>query len=83
MNVSTAKEVWIVQIMSDGTRQTIHTSLNSNYLCELGVSLKKGHFFDLDRLQYVKYRKDAVEVQYFFEPPLFDSEVLRFASRFI
>lgn len=74
---------WVQIVFGDGTRQTIHTSLNKEYLNSVGAELRQGFLFDLEHLRYVPNREDATEVTVSKEKPEYDTEVLRFASRFI
>lgn len=74
---------WVVITFEDGTINTIHTTLNEDLLSRHGVSLKEDHFYDLDRGIFIPFRKDAKDISVYAEKPQFDSEVLRFADRFI
>lgn len=74
---------WVRFIFNDGTVQTIYTTLNDEVLKRYGVSRQHDRFFDLQKLQFVDFREDACSVEVSAEKPEFDTEVLRFASRFI
>ena len=67
----------------NGSKMTMKTSLSKEYLESFGISLRNGYLFDLEKLRYIKNREDAVSVEVFNEKPEYESEVLRFASRFI
>ena len=77
------EKAWVVLEFDDGTKQTIYTTLNEEILREYGVTLKPHTLFDLNKLKYVKFREDAVQVEIFDCKPEFDKEVLKFAGRFI
>lgn len=74
---------WVCLKFSDGTCRLIHTSLNKDKLASVGAEVRDGFFFDVDHFTYEPYREDACEVEVYESKPLFDSEVLNFASRFI
>lgn len=83
MELLLAKDGWVKIAFADGSVSTIHTSLNKDYLNSVGAELRQGFLFDLERLCYVKNRVDAVSVDVFADKPVYDTEVLQFASRFI
>lgn len=74
---------WVCFKFADGTCHLIHTSLNKDVLKSVGAELRDGYFFDVDHLVYEPYREDACDVEVYESKPLFNSEVLSFASRFI
>ena len=74
---------YVTFVFDDGTRQTIHTTLNEEILRKSGAVLKPDFLFDLDRLRYIGFRRDADEVLIDEEKPQVLEEVLRFANRFI
>lgn len=76
-------DCWVNMEFSDGTIQSIHTTLNTSLLSKYGATTKIDHFFDLDRGIFVPFRKDATSVTISKEKPQYDKEVLQFASRFI
>lgn len=74
---------WVDMIFADGTRQIVHTTLNKDLLHRNGAIARENAFFDLERQNYVPFRKDAVAIKVYRSRPVFDEEVLQFASRFI
>ena len=76
-------DCWVETIFSDGTSTCIHTSLNARILEGVGAELLPNTFFDLERLQYVKFNEDAIDVILHENKPQFEKEVARFAHRFI
>lgn len=76
-------EVFVVFSFKDGTKQTIHTSFNEEVLEQYGARSVQEKLFDLDRLKFVPFRRDALNVNVYQQKPVFDLEVLQFASRFI
>ena len=74
---------WVVWIYSDGSRKSIHTTLDAGVLQKYGVAAKENFLYDLDHHEYVPFREDVVEVEIFEEKPENRKEVLKFASRFI
>lgn len=74
---------WVSFVFSDGTRKTIHTSLSASVLREAGAVLREGFFFDLERGVYTPFPAGACSVDVTREKPIFESEVLNFADRFI
>lgn len=74
---------WILIEFSDGSVQSVHTTLNAKILTEYGVSAKEGYLFDVDKLKFIRFREDADSVRVCKDKPVFESEVLQFASRFI
>lgn len=82
-HITDYEEVFVVFIFSDDTRQVVRTSMNQEVLRSFGVKPMMDSLFDLDRLRTVPFRRDAESVMVYDERPVFDTEVLRFASRFI
>lgn len=76
-------DAWVSMYFADDTVQTIHTTLNKELLNRYGVEPHQNHFYDLDRMEYVEFRKDSVRVQINERQPIYESEVLNFASRFV
>lgn len=76
-------EAWVSMYFADDTVQTIHTTLNKELLNRYGVEPRQDYFYDIDRMEYVEFRKDSVRVQISERQPTYESEVLSFASRFI
>lgn len=83
MNILFTTDGWVVLHFADGTMQTIHTTFNERLLDVYGIHPVDGKFFDIDRLQLIDFRKDAVDIEVFADKPEYDSEVAKFASRFI
>lgn len=76
-------KAWVIFTFSDGTKQCVYTTLNTKIMKEYGVPLKPHTLFNLHTLQYVPFREDAKSVDIVDTKPIFDEEVLNFASRFI
>lgn len=74
---------WIVFTFSDGTKQCLRTTLSKEVLEGLGVTPRENALYDMEQNLFVPFRKDAIDVAFFDEKPLFEQEVLQFASRFI
>lgn len=77
------KKAWVVFRFQDGTRITINTTLSHALLQKEGIMPRKGFLWDFNRNRYMKFRRDAVSVDVFDNRPVYDEEVLQFASRFI
>lgn len=74
---------WVVWTFPDGSRKSIHTTLDADILKEAGVTAEEGYLYDLDHREYVPFREDVVNVEISEEKPESRKEVLKFASRFI
>lgn len=73
----------VVYTFSDNTKQIICTTLDGSKLPP-GVSLVKGYFYDLMKERYYPYRKDAVNVEIFFDMDDIElTEVDKFVNKFI
>lgn len=68
---------------ADNSAKVIRTTLNKDILKEKGIRLKTNTFFDLDTYTYVPFRDDIMDIEISKEKPIFDSEVINFANRFI
>lgn len=77
------KDAWLSFIFQDGSRMTIHTTCSASYLKKVGAELRLNMFYDLERMRYVPFPEEAVEVEIYDDKPVYKSEVLNFASRFI
>lgn len=78
-----SKIAWVVFTFKDGTKQTIETTLSKQIMNERGISPRENFLWDFNRNMYVPFCRDAINVEIFDEKPVFDREVLNFASRFI
>ena len=76
-------KAWVVFNFKDGTKITIYTSLSVKVLRSEGVEPRKNYLWDFNRGIFVAFRQDAESIDIFEDKPLFDEEVLNFASRFI
>jgi hypothetical protein len=76
-------DAWVVITFEDGTKQCIHTTLCKERFKQLFVEPRENHFYDLEHNKFIPFRTDAKDIEVFDEKPVFDSEVLSFASRFI
>lgn len=74
---------WVSMVFDDGSIMTFRTSLNKEFLNSRGIPLREGYLYDLDKMKFVRFREDAEQVNVYDEKPEYDSEVLKFASRFI
>ncbi len=74
---------WVTWIYLDGSRRSIHTSLDTEVLKQFGVEAKENFLYDLDHREYVPFREDVAEVEISEKKPENRKEVLKFASRFI
>ena len=74
---------WVLFHFPDGTIETMHTSLSDKVLRKYGAVVKDGFLYDLDRCRYQRWRQDVKDVTFSRDKPEFDSEVLKFANRFI
>lgn len=74
---------YVVFTFSDGTKQTLHTTMNKEILRKSGAVLRPDFLYDLDRMRYVAIRTDATDISVFGEKPQESEEVLSFANRFI
>ena len=74
---------WVEWIFCDGSRRSIHTTLDTNILEKFGVTAKENFLYDLEHREYVPFRKDVAEVNVLAEKPENRKEVLKFANRFI
>lgn len=83
MKILFERDAWVVLWFDDETAQTVHTTFNNSILDRYGVAPVSGQFFDLDRLKFIPFREDAVNIEVFTEKPMFNSEVNQFGSRFI
>ena len=70
-------------VFSDGTMQTVYTTINREILEQHGVEPKENFFFDLAHDKFVPFREDAIDVQIYKEKPIYGGAVNEFASRFI
>jgi hypothetical protein len=68
---------------SDGSCKTIRASLNKGILSSYGVESRQGYFYDIDKQQFVEFRPDADTVEVYDHFPIYENEVVKFASRFI
>ena len=83
MDILVNGAAWVILTFEDGTKQCIFTTLCHDIFKQRGIEPKKGSFYDLEHNRYVPYRKDAVDVSVSRDKPVFGSEVLDFASRYI
>lgn len=83
MDLLCKDKAWVVFNFKDGTKVTIFTSISEKILRAEGVEPRKDYLWDFNRGIYIPFRSDAESVDIFKERPLFDEEVLNFASRFI
>lgn len=74
---------YVIFTFSDGTKQTIHTTMNKEILRKSGAVVRPDFLYDLDRMRYVAIRLDAVDVSVVKEISQESEEVLSFANRFI
>lgn len=74
---------YVVFVFTDGTRQTVHTTLNNQILKTYGVTPKPEMVYDLDHAEYVRIRRDAVSVDVTTEKPKVEEALNHFANRFI
>lgn len=74
---------FVTFIFSDGSRQTIRTTLNHDLLCTYGVSQRDGYLYDFKHAEYVPMREDAVSVEVSQEEPDTERGLIGFANRFI
>ena len=71
---------WVEWIFCDGSRRSIHTTLDTNILEKFGVTAKENFLYDLEHREYVPFRKDVAEVNVLAEKPENRKEVLKFAN---
>lgn len=74
---------YVAFIFTDGTRQTVHTTLNNQILKTYGVTPKQETIYDLDHAEYVRIRRDAVSVEVTTVKPKVEEALNHFANRFI
>ncbi|GEM_PF-2677596 len=76
-------DAWVCMYFADGSVQTVHTTTNTEILKRRGVEPRLNYFYDLERMEYTKFRSDSMKIEIMKEKPNYESEVLNFASRFI
>lgn len=76
-------KAWVVFNFKDGTKVTVYTTISREILRSEGVEPRKDCLWDFHRGMYIPFRQDAESVDIFEDMPVYDEEVLNFASRFI
>lgn len=75
--------VWVVVTCEDQSKMTLQTTLNKDILKQYGASLEEGKLFDINRVCQVVIPPNANDISWYNDKPHYDSEVQRFAARFI
>lgn len=72
---------WIKFTYLDSSVKILRTTLNTDFLNSLGVTLKDGYLLDLDRMEQFKIPHNT-SIMISLEKPVLD-DINEFASRFI
>lgn len=72
---------WIKFTYPDSSVKILRTTLNTDFLNSLGVTLKDGYLLDLDRMEQFKIPHNT-SIMISLEKPVLD-DINEFASRFI
>lgn len=74
---------YVIFSFSDGSKQTVKTTLNKDILKNYGVTPKENYLYDLEHAEFVQIRFDAVNVTVCTERPKQEGGLFGYASRFI
>lgn len=74
---------WVTWSFADGSKKHVLSTLSPVLLGKVGVLPKSGYLYDKNRREYVRFRDDAIDVSVSKEKPVYEKEVLQFASQFI
>lgn len=74
---------YVVFSFSDGSKQTIKTTLNKDILRDYGVVPKENYLYDLEHAEFIKIRLDADRVTVYTTKPVPEGGLFGYASRFI